>query len=81
MDRLQTQLVCGLLLTLPSAVLSQGHYPATYRQPHGGAFAVAGVAWLQWQLKGDQQARLMFVGDDCGLCRDSAWTIKRKNLR
>jgi len=58
-----------------------GHYPATYRQPHGGAFAAAGVAWLQWQLKGDQQARLMFVGDDCGLCRDSAWTIKRKNLR
>jgi hypothetical protein len=34
-----------------------GPYPATYRQPHGGAFASAGVAWLQWQLKGDAQAR------------------------
>ena len=58
-----------------------GHYPATYRQPNGGAFAVAAVAWLSWQLKGDQAASRMFLGDDCGLCRDSAWTIQRKNLR
>ena len=30
-----------------------GHYPATYRQPNGGAFAVAVNAWLDWHLKGD----------------------------
>jgi dienelactone hydrolase len=58
-----------------------GHYPATYREPNGGAFAAAAVAWLSWQLKGDQAASRMFVGDDCGLCRDSVWTIQRKNLQ
>ncbi len=26
------------------------------------------VAWWQWQLNGDPQAKKMFVGDDCGLC-------------
>src|SRR5208282_2005966 len=25
-----------------------GHYPATYREPNGGAFAVAVTAWLEW---------------------------------
>lgn len=58
-----------------------GHYPATYREPHGGALAIAGTAWLKWQLKGDATAARMFVGDDCGLCRDAAWTVERKNLR
>ena len=58
-----------------------GHYPATYLEPNGGAFAAAAVAWLSWQLKGDAAASRMFVGDDCGLCRDSAWTIQRKNVR
>ena len=44
-----------------------GHYPATYRQPNGGAFAVAVNAWLDWHLKGDQSASRMFVGPNCGL--------------
>jgi len=58
-----------------------GHYPATYRQEHGGAFAVVGTAWLTWQLKGDAAAARLFVGDDCGLCLDSTWTLQRKNMR
>ena len=58
-----------------------GHYPATYLEPHGGAFAVAGVAWLKWQLKGDEQARQMFVGEPCGLSADPKWKVERKNIR
>jgi pimeloyl-ACP methyl ester carboxylesterase len=57
-----------------------GHYPATYRQPNGGAFAKAVGAWLKWQLKGDQNAKKMYVGDSCGLCKDSTWKIERKKL-
>jgi hypothetical protein len=57
-----------------------GHYPATYREPHGGAFAVAATAWLDWQLKGDVKAREMFVGPSCGLCKDPKWTVKTKNI-
>jgi hypothetical protein len=26
------------------------------------------VAWWNWQLNGDEEAKKMFVGDDCGLC-------------
>ncbi|HVZ37343.1 MAG TPA: hypothetical protein VG963_33205, partial [Polyangiaceae bacterium] len=27
------------------------------------------LAWWRWQLKGDQEAKKMFVGTDCGLCK------------
>jgi dienelactone hydrolase len=57
-----------------------GHYPATYRQPHGGAFAVAVEAWLDWTLKGDKSASRMFVGSSCGLCTDPKWKVQIKNL-
>ena len=57
-----------------------GHYPATYREPNGGAFARAAEAWLKWQLKGDQVAAKMFLGPTCGLCVDPKWTIERKKL-
>lgn len=30
------------------------------------------VAWWKWQLKGDQQAKGMFVGANCGLCNRSS---------
>ena len=45
-----------------------------------GDFAIAVTAWLQWQLRGDANAKAMFVGPDCGLCRDSKWTVVTKNL-
>jgi dienelactone hydrolase len=41
----------------------------TYREPHGGEFTVAALAWLQWQLKGDKKAAKMFVGNDCDLSK------------
>ena len=47
----------------------------TYRQPHGGEFTVVALAWLQWQLKGDQQAAKMFKGKDCDLSKRKDWTI------
>ena len=53
-----------------------GHYPATYRQPNGGAFAVAVTAWLDWHLKGEQSASKMFLGPNCGLCRDPKWNVQ-----
>jgi hypothetical protein len=57
-----------------------GHYPATFRQPNGGAFAVAVNAWLDWHLKGDRAASKMFVGPDCGLCKDTNWNVQMKNV-
>ena len=58
-----------------------GHYPATFLQHHGGAWGTAAVAWLKWHLKDDQQAARAFLGSDCGLCADPAWTIRSKRLQ
>ena len=53
----------------------------TYNQPNGGEFAGIAVAWLNWQLKGDQKAALMFRGADCGLCVNPKWVVQTKNFK
>lgn len=58
-----------------------GHYPATYREPNGGDFAKAGVAWLEWQLKGDKEAEKMFIASPCGLEKNSKWSVVKKNIK
>ncbi len=52
----------------------------TYREPHGGEFTVTALAWLNWQLKGDQEAAKMFVGADNGLSKRKGWTIEKNNM-
>jgi dienelactone hydrolase len=52
----------------------------TYGQPNGGEFGKIAVAWLKWQLKGDETARKMFSGSDCGLCKDTKWEYKKKKM-
>ena len=49
----------------------------TYRQPHGGEFSVVALAWLQWQLKGDQEAAKMFVGKSNLLSKRKGWTLEK----
>jgi dienelactone hydrolase len=53
----------------------------TYLQPNGGEFSGIGVAWLDWQLKGDRRAARMFLGPECGLCVNPKWVVRTKNLR
>jgi len=52
----------------------------TYWQPNGGRAAAVVVAWLDWQLRGDKNAARTFLGADCGLCRDHAWTVQKKHM-
>jgi dienelactone hydrolase len=52
----------------------------TYRQPHGGEFRFPAVAWLNWQLKGDQEAAKMFKGEKCGLSQRKDWKIEKNQL-
>jgi dienelactone hydrolase len=59
-----------------NANMDVGH-GATYNQPNGGPFASGPLAWLKWQLKGDPEARAMFVGDACGFCAGSDWNLRR----
>jgi dienelactone hydrolase len=37
------------------------------------------VAWLRWQLMGDNTIRARFVGDQCGVCQDTRWKTQQKN--
>ena len=60
-------------------VLNVGH-GGTYWEPHGGKASKAVVAWLDWQLRTDQQAAKPFVGKNCGLCTDPAWTVDKKKI-
>ena len=66
---------------VPIAVanIETGH-GGTYFQPNGGAAAQVAVSWLQWQLRGDAKAKAMFVGKDCGLCKDPKWKLEKKKI-
>ena len=46
----------------------------TYRQPHGGEFTIAALAWLNWQLKGDNDAAKMFTESE--LTKREGWTLE-----
>ena len=53
----------------------------TFSQPHGSDWAMASVAWLKWQLKGDAEAGKLFTGTPPGLSTIAGWTVDKKNLR
>ena len=56
--------------------LPVGH-GGTYNQPNGGEFAIVARAWLDWQLKGDQEASKMFVGDNPAILQRKDWTLQK----
>jgi dienelactone hydrolase len=57
-----------------------GH-TATVFHPGGGEFANVASNWLEWTLKGDKKAGAMFVGKNCGLCPNSNWDVKSKEIK
>jgi hypothetical protein len=61
---------------------SVGH-GGTYNEDNGGAFGVAAVAWLKWQLMNDTSAsgKGYFVGDTCVICGDTKWQTASKSLK
>jgi hypothetical protein len=61
------------------ANLPVGH-GGTFNEPNGGAAASVAVSWLNWQLRGDAQGAKRFVGEDCGLCKDTQWSLQRKQF-
>jgi hypothetical protein len=66
---------------VPAAIanLAVGH-GGTFNEPNGGAAASVAVSWLEWQLRGDAKSAKRFVGDDCELCKDTLWSLQRKQL-
>ena len=64
----------GAVLGLAAALIG-------LRKHARGKMAQAARLWLQWQLKGDQEAAKAFVGPDCTLCKDPEWVVKKKNMK
>jgi hypothetical protein len=60
-------------------VLKAGH-GGTFWEPNGGQAAAAVVAWLDWQLRRDQRASRLFLGEACGLCTNVQWSVQKKNM-
>lgn len=56
-----------------------GH-PGTFQDEGGGLFGEVGLAWLNWQLKGDKRAAAYFLGPRCKLCTNRIWTVQKKNI-
>ena len=66
---------------LPVFVANKGvGHGGTFTQPHGGDWAMASVAWLQWQFRGDAEAGKLFTGNPPGLARKDGWTVDKKNI-
>lgn len=68
--------------TMPAVLCSLegiGH-GGTYMQPHGGDYAKVATAWLNWWLKGDNEAAKMFTGSEPGVGKMPGWSYQRKNL-
>jgi hypothetical protein len=52
----------------------------TYSRPHGGEFTTVALAWLDWNLKSDNEAAKMFTGNPPGLSKNPAWKAEKKNI-
>ncbi|MBQ2225094.1 MAG: family 43 glycosylhydrolase [Prevotella sp.] len=52
----------------------------TYREAHGGEFRFPAIAWLNWQLKGDNNAAKMFQGEQPGILQRKGWRIDKNKL-
>jgi hypothetical protein len=48
-----------------------------------GDFNTVNLAWLNWQLKGDEGAtgKALLIGDSCKFCKASGWEFKSSGLQ
>jgi len=66
---------------LPTFVANKGvGHGGTFSQPHGGDWAMASTAWLDWQFKGNADAAKLFTGNPPGLAKKEGWTVDKKNI-
>ena len=49
-------------------------------QMEGGEWARVTVRWLEWTLRGSDDASWDFAGPQCRLCTDARWHVTQKNL-
>ncbi len=47
---------------------------------NGGGYRGPSTAWMRFHLMGDQNAQNTFYGNNCTLCTDRSWTVRKKGL-
>ena len=70
-------------LGIPTLLFSKAHgHGGDLFSRNGGDFTKIDLAWLNWQLKGDETAtgKGLLVGASCSYCKDSAWEVLSKNI-
>lgn len=60
-------------------VLAGASHIGPFASPRAGEYGRAGVAWLRWQLAGDDSFKPWFVGPDCVLCK-APWSGMQRDL-
>jgi hypothetical protein len=62
-----------------TTVIDQG---STDIDPLKRLYLASTVAWLRYQLVGDPVMKALFVGNDCGYCKDTKnWLVQQKDLK
>ena len=61
------------------ASLDSGHF-GTFGSTHGGKSAIAAVAFLDWQFRGDAKAKLRFDQNSAESLVKDNWNITQKNF-
>jgi hypothetical protein len=55
---------------------------ATTPDPLKKPFLAATIAWMRWQLAGDETMKPLLVGPSCGFCKQTmTWKVQQKNLQ
>ena len=54
---------------------------ASHFEPVGNGGGIRGylTAWMRYHLLNDLEAKKLFYGENCGLCTDSGWNVRKKN--
>jgi len=70
----------GVPVVLGILEIAGDAHGGTFRENNGGKFAIAALAWLNLQLKGDLGFGRYFFGEDCVLCGDPEWKISTRGF-
>lgn len=59
-------------------VSSEFGHGGTLLDANGGPETRVIVEWLAWRMRDDERARRFFVGEGCGLCDATGWTVANR---
>jgi hypothetical protein len=68
---------CDIIDTTCDCFIIFSSLPFTYFTSFRSVFI---TMLLNWQLKGDTSLSRMFLGSDCGFCKDTLWKVESKNF-